>query len=281
LWPCGTMPGVTPACRAAADIAAKYGIRADSPLLLQETNNTVVWLRPSDVIAKVGTRADSLHELQREYEVARDLAAFGAPVASPLVESPPTTDPSTGFIVTLWNRLEREESAEPPASAVAESLKRLHQAMDACTVELPDFRVDIRRSRRILQTRSRIPALAAGDRALLQQVFDALLPTIDASVLDSRPLHGEPHEGNRVPTPFGIRWIDFESACRGPVEWDLAFLPEEARGSFSTVDEDLLAVLSVLNSARVATWCSVQARFPVMRRHAEYHLGRLRRDWPT
>ncbi len=64
------MPGVTPACRAAADIAAKYGIRADNPLLLQETNNTVVWLRPSDVIAKVGTSADSADELRREYEVA-------------------------------------------------------------------------------------------------------------------------------------------------------------------------------------------------------------------
>ncbi len=275
------MPGVTPACRAAADIAAKYGIRADSPLLLQETNNTVVWLRPSDVIAKVGTRADSLHELQREYEVARDLAALGAPVASPLVESPPTTDPRTGFIVTLWNRLERDESAEPPASAVGESLGRLHQAMNACRVELPDFRVDIRRSRRILQARSRIPALAAGDRAFLEEVFDALLPAIDAAAFDSRPLHGEPHEGNRVPTPFGIRWIDFESACRGPVEWDLAFLPEEGRRHFSTVDQDLLAVLSDLNSARVATWCSVQARFPVMRQHAEHHLGRLRRGWPT
>lgn len=160
------MPGVTPACQAAADIAARYGIRADSPLLLQETNNTVVWLRPSDVIAKVGTRADSVHELQREYEVARDLAALGAPVASPLVDSPPTIDASTGFVVTLWNRLERDESAEPTASAVGESLGRLHHAMNACRVELPDFRVDIRRSRRILRARSRIPALAAADRAL-------------------------------------------------------------------------------------------------------------------
>jgi len=275
------MPGVTPACRAATDIAANCGIRADNPLLLQETNNTVVWLRPSDVIAKVGTRADSEDELRREYEVARALAALGAPVASPLVESRPTTHPTTGFIVTLWNRLERDESTELPASAVGESLGQLHEAMNHCTVELPDFRVDIRRSRRILQDRGRIPALAAGDRALLEEVFDALLPTIEAAAVESRPLHGEPHEGNRLLTPLGIRWLDFESACRGPVEWDLAFLPERARANFSTVDEDLLAALSSLNSARVATWCSVQSRFPVMRRHAEHHLGLLRRDWPA
>ena len=275
------MPGVTPACRAAADVAAKYGIRADNPLLLQETNNTVVWLRPSDVIAKVGTRAESVDELRREYEVARALAALRAPVASPLAESPPTIDPTTGFIVTLWHRLERDGSTVLPASAVGESLGQLHEAMNDCWVELPDFRVDIRRSRRILQARNRIPALAAGDRALLKEVFDALLPTIEGAALDSRPLHGEPHEGNRVLTPLGIRWLDFESACRGPVEWDLAFLPEGARANFSTVDEDLLAILSSLNSARVATWCSVQARFPVMRRHAAHHLDLLRRDWPA
>ncbi|HUQ62697.1 MAG TPA: aminoglycoside phosphotransferase family protein [Acidimicrobiales bacterium] len=272
---------MTPAFRAAVDVAAKYGIRADDPLLLQETNNTVVWLRPSEVIAKVGTHADSLDELRREYEVARALAALGAPVASPLAESPPTTDPTTGFIVTLWNRLERDGSTELPASAVGESLGQLHEALDDCRVDLPDFRVDIRRSRRILEARSRIPALAADDRALLEEVFDALLPTIEGAAFDSRPLHGEPHEGNRVLTPLGIRWLDFETACRGPVEWDLAFLPEGARANFSTIDEDLLAVLSSLNSARVATWCSVQARFAVMRRHAQHHLDLLRRGWPA
>jgi Ser/Thr protein kinase RdoA (MazF antagonist) len=274
------MPDVTPAIRAAADIAAKYGIPVENPLLLHETNNTVVWLRPSDVVAKVGTRSDSADELRREYEVARALAALGAPVASPYVGSIPTIHPSTGFIVTLWNRLERDEGAELPASAVGESLGQLHEAMNGCRVELPDFRVDIRRSRRILQDRSRIPALAAGDRAVLEEVFDALLPTIETAVFESRPLHGEPHEGNRVVTPYGIRWIDFESACRGPVEWDVSFLPEGARANFSTVDDDLVAVLSSLNSARVATWCSVQARFPVMRRHAQHHLNLLRRDWP-
>ena len=183
--------------------------------------------------------------------------------------------------MTLWNRLERDESTEPSASAVGESLGELHEAMSGCCVELPDFRVDIRRSRRILQDRSHIPALGAGDRALLEEVFDVLLPKIEVAAFASRPLHGEPHEGNRLLTPRGIRWIDFESACRGPIEWDIAFLPEGARANFSTVDEDLLAVLSSLNSARVATWCSVQARFPLMKRHAEHHLGLLRRDGPA
>jgi hypothetical protein len=37
-----------------------------------------------------------------------------------------------------------------------------------------------------------------------------------------------------------------------------------------------------LNSARVATWCAVQARFPEMRRHGAHHLNIVRSRWqPT
>jgi hypothetical protein len=42
------------ACRVAAD----FGFVADDPVILQETNNTVVWLRPHPIIGKVGTRND-------------------------------------------------------------------------------------------------------------------------------------------------------------------------------------------------------------------------------
>ena len=270
---------VTPACRAAVDIATRYSIKVENPFLLQETNNTVVWLRPSDVIAKVGTHPASTEGLLLEHEVARALAGLGAAVASPLAESVPMTHESSGFIVTLWNRLERDEMTVLSSTEVGESLGHIHEALHGCGVDLPDFRVEIQRARSILE--DRVPALAPADRVLLVEVFDGLLPTVETAAFASRPLHGEPHEGNRVLTPAGIRWIDFETACRGPVEWDLAFLPEEARATFPAVDEDLLAVLSSLNSARVATWCSLQARFPVMRCHAQHHLDLLRRGWPA
>lgn len=107
------------------------------------------------------------------------------------------------------------------------------------------------------------------DAEFLREVFDTLLPDLDGRQFTSRALHGEPHDGNRLVTPFGIRWIDLESVCRGPVEWDLAFLPALARESFADVDDDLLGLLTSLNSARVATWCWIQARFPEMRWHVE------------
>ena len=75
-------------------------------------------------------------------------------------------------------------------------------------------------------------------------------------------------------------YVDFEDACIGPVEWDLAFLPADGVAMFRDVDLHLLVLLRPLNSARVATWCGVQARFPAMRIHGEHHLGLVRRAWP-
>ena len=46
------------------------GTRSDDAVLIQESNETVVWLSPQSVIAKVATPADSAEGLIREHEVA-------------------------------------------------------------------------------------------------------------------------------------------------------------------------------------------------------------------
>ena len=69
---------------AAVEVGEAYGVDASAPVLLQETNNTVVWLRPSPVIAKVATRADAKLDLRLEHAVGTELAAVGADIASPL-----------------------------------------------------------------------------------------------------------------------------------------------------------------------------------------------------
>ncbi len=78
-------------------------------------------------------------------------------------------------------------------------------------------------------------------------------------------------------TPVGLRWIDLEGVCVGPLEWDLAFLPEEAVSVFPAADPELLGLLRTLNSAWVATWCWLRSEFDEMRRHGEYHLEQVRR----
>ncbi len=269
------------ALRAAVDVGARYGITSEGPVIVQETNNTVVWLRPYPVIAKVGVRPDSTQLLTREFDVARALVAVGAPVAEPLEDTVPTRDGSTGFQVTLWPRLDRREAPEPPGPVVADSLRQLHAGLAACSAELPDFRTAITRARRALAEDRLTPAMTVEDRAFLRAVFDALLAELEARTFSVIALHGEPHDGNRVLTQEGIRWIDLEGASRGPLEWDLAFQDESTCRSFEDVDRELLVVLSRINSARVATWCWVRAQYAEMRWHAEHHLGHLRRAWAS
>lgn len=261
---------------AALEVGLQLGVDSDDPVVLQETNNTVVWLRPHPVIAKVGTRADSAEGILREHAVATALSSLGAPVVEPLKGSTPLRDSTGGFVVTLWHRLEQDPTAVVAGAMVGRSLQQVHQALMMSGVELPDYRLGLQRARRTLGDDLLMSALGSDNLVLLRDAFDALLPQLDNRVFSRCALHGEPHAGNYVVTASGIRWIDFESVCTGPTEWDLAFLPDDAREVFTDVDRELLALLSTLNSARVATWCWVRSRFPEMRRHGVHHLDLVR-----
>jgi hypothetical protein len=273
----------SPGYRAAIAAGRRVGISGDDAVVLQETNNTVVWLCPHPVVAKVATRADSTEGLRREHEVATALCALGAPVAEPLPGVGPIVDRSTGLTVTLWRRLVHDPDVHVSGPMVGDSLGGLHDTLAAIAIPLPDFRLGIKRARAALSDADTMAPLPEQELVLLRDAFDALLPWVDDRAYVTRGLHGEPHDGNRLATTSGIRWIDLESVCRGPLEWDLAFLCDEARQVFGPVDPKLLAVLSILNSARVATWCSTRssARFPHMLRHGHHHLERVRRTWPS
>ncbi len=54
-------------------------------------------------------------------------------------------------------------------------------------------------------------------------------------------LHGEPHPGNVLTTKSGLLFIDLETCCRGPVEFDLAHTPEEVSEHYTDVSRSLLS----------------------------------------
>ncbi len=119
-------------------------------------------------------------------------------------------------------------------------------------------------------------AVPPRDVAFLRRSFDELIRQLAGQKFPTQPLHGEPHAGNYIVTASGVRWLDFESSCVGPLEWDLAYLSDGARSPFAVCDHDLLALCRSLISACVATWCGVQARLPEMRLYGQEHLGLLR-----
>lgn len=265
------------AVSAAVRVAAAVGYMTDDPSVVQESNNVVVWLRPHPIIAKVGRWDDSGETLVREHAVATWLAAHGAPIAPPVTGIRPTRDERTGFLVTLWQRLELQDDREPKATDVGRSLCWLHDDLANYEGELPSFQVGLRRARMALDVDGLLAALPEDDRSMLRRAIDQLSAELDTHDYVERHLHGEPHTGNLLVTPAGLRWIDLESVCVGPLEWDLAFLPEDALGVFPDVDTELLGLLRTLNSARVATWCWVRADLEDMRRHGEFHLEQVRR----
>jgi hypothetical protein len=49
-------------------------------------------------------------------------------------------------------------------------------------------------------------------------------------------------------------FIDLETCCRGPVEFDLAHAPEEVGDHYPGVDQDLLRDCRILVLAMITTW---------------------------
>lgn len=264
------------AVAAAVRAAARYGYVVEDPELVQETNNTVVWLRPHEIIAKVGRWSHSEKALRREHAVATILAGAGAPIAPPVRDAEPVLDEHTGFLVTLWQRLEHDAAREPPPVDVARALRRLHEGLARYPGELPSFREGVHRARATLDDDRLMVALAREDRSTLRRGYDRVTAELDTRQLVERTLHGEPHLDNVLVTTNGVRWVDLEAVCIGPLEWDVAFLPEETAKLFTEVDAGLLRLLRTLNSARVATWCWARADVGDMRKHGEFHLEQVR-----
>jgi thiamine kinase-like enzyme len=67
-------------------------------------------------------------------------------------------------------------------------------------------------------------------------------------------LHGEPHPGNLLRTNTGLLFADLETCCRGPVEFDIAHMPEEVSKHYPGADQELLRECQILMLAMVAAW---------------------------
>jgi Ser/Thr protein kinase RdoA (MazF antagonist) len=223
---------VTPAAVAAVRVARRAGLQPQDPLVLEETNNTVMWLRPEEVVAKVATRPNAVDGLWTEWRIASELVLLRAEVAAPLPGSGPTIDEPTGLVVTLWERVVGEPHVDLAPATVGRSLQRLHAALARTQTPVPSFRSHLVLARTALGDPAFPGALPPVERAFLRQAFDVGLARLGTLSLAEHRLHGEPHYGNRLWTGTGITWLDFEGCCTGPVEWDLAAYPRASRLRF-------------------------------------------------
>jgi molybdopterin-guanine dinucleotide biosynthesis protein A len=262
------------ALAAVVEAAAAHGLHGIEPRILADWNDTIVELRPEPLVARVATspfRIDAEAELAREAALARAVAERGGPVLPPTTHPPAGPHLARGLALTFWPYVE-PAGGEPSPAALAASLRELHEALAAVATPLPPLAATLDRAEAL-----ELPALEEDDRRFLATALRELRRRLDAFRLPERALHGGPHDANLLRTRDGLRWIDLDSACRGPLEWDAAFLTPEAAALFPELDPEALEVASRLVSACVATWCWVQpGRAPEVDEAARFHLRRLR-----
>lgn len=201
------------AVAASEQLGRRLGLRFEQAELIAEGYSVRVRLGP--VLSRVITqgcrlRGDPRPWLRRELAVAAWLARQGAAAVQPWVDPGPHELANTA--ISLWTFEPRTEPAPALSSAqIGQSLSHLHALLADCPVALPllagplaDIHAGLRLSR----------------HPLLHRTAQRLLPVLDS--WPRRPLHGDVHPGNLLHGARGWLWTDFEDACLGPPEWDLA-----------------------------------------------------------
>jgi Phosphotransferase enzyme family len=267
------------ACEAALGVAADLGIDARRARLLQDWNNTIIRLEPAAIVAKVRTshfRVARLESLERELAVARHLAARNAPIVRPTEEVPAGPHRWQELTLTLWHHVQAVPGVAPDPEATATAIEIVHKALTDFEGPLPYFTAELDDAEELLRPHHS-PALSPADRRFLLGVVRQLKVALPRREARWRPLHGSPHDANWLQTATGPLLLDFETACQGPVEWDLAALADEALASFPQADHDRIQTLRRMRSACVAAKCWVAPeRAPELRDAALVHLQLLR-----
>jgi hypothetical protein len=204
------------AVRAAVEVAGEHGLRSDDPRVLRDAWHVLVHLRPLPLVARVSSgrpypEGPSEDGVVVELAVASHAARADAPVVLPSDLLAPGPHRHGGHVVTFWQYVEPRREVDPVAAG--EGLRAIHEALADYDGELPSLHTED-----------------------LARITDSLEPSADVELLrelglrqpagSAQALHGDSHLANCLPGPL---WHDFETACRGPRELDLAALALSAR----------------------------------------------------
>jgi hypothetical protein len=248
------------ACRA---VVTACGLRVDDAVVLNDSNRLAVHLRPCDLLARV---APGFWQMGAEFEVelARRLAESGAPVATLDRRVEPRAYVQDDFSVTLWTYYQPEPPHEIEPHEYASALERLHAGMrraDVTRDRLPHFMERVDEALRLVDDPTNNPEIGGADRELLSTTLRTMGRTIMDRGAPEQLLHGEPHPGNVLRTKGRLLFVDLETCCRGPVEFDIAHTtvntsgpPIEVSRHYADADQELVRDCWVLMLAMVTAW---------------------------
>jgi len=273
---------VSRAMAAATALAGELHLRVDDAVVIHNSNKLALHLSPCGVFARVAPMGQEVAAF--EVELALRLAATSSPVAALELRVEPRVYERDGFAVTLWTYYDVVTPDRDFPGAYADAIQRLHTGMRSVEIATPHFLDRAAEAERLVTHRDKTPALTETDRHLLLSTLQSARERIRSRGAAEQLLHGEPHPGNLLSTRDGLLFIDFETCCRGPVEFDVAHVPEEVSACYPDVDQVLLAECRRLVLAMVAAWrWDVRDEFPDGHQHGQNILSLLRQGppWPA
>ena len=271
------------AVAAAMSSAAALDLSVEDATVLNDSNRLVLRLMPCGVVARVAPMVYQGGSAELEVEVAGRLAATDSPVAALEPRVPARAYVRDGFVITMWTYYEPVPSRELPPADYVQVLERLHAGMRQIDITTPHFMDRVEETEQWVASRDVTPELADADRELLGSTLRRLRRAIGDRGAAEQLLHGEPHPGNVLSTKNGPLFIDLETCCRGPVEFDLAHVPEEVSERYTSADQDLVRECRNLVLAMVAAWrWDPDDQLPNGQRAARELLSALREGppWP-
>jgi hypothetical protein len=268
------------AVAAGLEVARAKGLHYEDPVVLRDAWHVLIHLRPLPIVVRVSSslpfpEGPHPNDVVRELEVASHAARAGAPVIPPADEVEAAPYRHGGHVVTFWRYI--EPSGEVDACVAGQALRVVHEA-------LADYD-------------GRLPEIGHPDET--EAMLAALPPSTDIEflrdVMSHRPevagqgLNGDAHLWNCLASPAGPLWHDFETACRGPREYDLAALmsydrvfddqPEarDALAAYGAHDSELLETMLPIYTAWVAaSMLTALPRRPGLKPGVERRLAWLR-----
>ncbi|WP_426561595.1 phosphotransferase family protein [Angustibacter sp. McL0619] len=256
---------VARAASAVSSLGRELDLHVSEAVVIQNSNKLALRLLPCDVFARTAQVGQEVAAF--EVLVAEALAAVSAPVVSLDRRVEPGVYERDGFAVTFWTHYASTSAmAAPPMYARA--MHHLHAAMRSIEVDAPHFTERVAAAEDLLTSRDETPELRDADRRLLLDTIQDARQAVRGRRRSEQLLHGEPHPGNLLNTPDGLLFIDLETCCRGPIEFDLAHAPEEVTRLYPDADLVLVQECRRLVIAMVAAWrWDVHDEFPQGRRH--------------
>ena len=273
------------AVAAAVALARDQGLDPQRPVVISDRQVVLVHLAPEPVVARVGVEdvfGPRLDWQRGAVAFVRYLADAGAPVVPPSDLVPAGPFETDGMVVSFWTFVEDRSELPLDPRAAGEGLRRIHELALSYDGELAAFWPPVEAEALLERA-----ALSSEERELLRR-------TIDRIALPERPqqpLHGDAHIWNCVRTAEGPLWIDFDEACRGPLEWDAATMIESSlvMGPFEQVEQAYegafgdrftrgeLAPFVELRVVLIAEWLGCHLpRYPETREELDRVLGWLR-----